>query len=57
MIRIIISILVLIPILGFSQNNFIAEYSQAENLLNSNKIDSAYLAFKKLENTIDKNMP
>jgi hypothetical protein len=57
MIRIIISILVLIPILGFSQNNFIAEYSQAENLLNSNKIDSAYLAFKKLEKTIYKNIP
>ncbi|MFK7747967.1 MAG: hypothetical protein AB8B65_06240 [Kordia sp.] len=48
-------ILVLIPILGFSQKNFIDEYKIAEKLLQSAQIDSAYVKFNALEKSVPKN--
>lgn len=47
-------ILLLIPITGFSQNNFLDEYKKAENLLQSNQIDSAYVKFNELEKRLQK---
>lgn len=52
--RIIIIIFILIPVIGFSQNDFLVNYYEAENLLRLNKIDSAYLKFKELEKKIVK---
>ena len=48
-------ILLLIPIIGCSQNNFLDEYKNAENLLKTNKIDSAYFKFNELEKSLPKN--
>lgn len=47
-------ILLLIPIIGFSQNDFLDEYKKAENLLQTNQIDSAYVKFKELEKSLKK---
>ena len=48
-------ILLLIPIIGFSQNDFLNEYKKAEDLLQTNQIDSAYVKFKELEKSLPKN--
>jgi len=48
-------ILLLTPVIGFSQNHLLDEYSKAENFLQLNQIDSAYVKFKNVENRLIKN--
>lgn len=48
-------ILLLIPIIGFSQNEYLKEYQKADSLLQINEIDTAFLKFKELENNLPKN--
>lgn len=47
-------ILMLIPIFGFSQNNFLAEYQKADSLLQKNEIEAAFVKFKELERSLPK---
>ncbi|EDM43995.1 hypothetical protein SCB49_10407 [unidentified eubacterium SCB49] len=53
--RINILFLLLIPIVGFGQKEYLSEYQKAESLLNSNKIDSAFVKFNELEKSLPKN--
>lgn len=48
-------ILMLIPIIGFGQGDFLSEYEKAEILLQTNQIDSAYVKFNELEKSLTKN--
>ena len=50
-----ILILLLIPIIGFGQNDYLSEYQKAENLLQTNEIDSAFVKFNELEKSLPKN--
>lgn len=52
--KINILLLLLLPVIGFSQNNNLEKYKQAEQLLQLNKIDSAFVKFKELEKSISK---
>lgn len=47
-------LLILVPIIGSSQNSNLKAYLEAKNFLNNNKIDDAYLKFKKLESILPK---
>src|SRR5690625_2621008 len=47
-------ILILFPILGFSQNNFLYEYQKADSLLQKNEIEPAFVKFKELEKSLSK---
>ncbi len=47
-------ILLLIPILGFGQNDYLSDYKKAEALLQTNEIDTAYVRFSELEKTLSK---
>jgi len=53
--KINILILLLFPIIGFSQNHYLTEYQKAESLLQTNEIDSAFVKFKELEKSLPKN--
>jgi tetratricopeptide (TPR) repeat protein len=53
--KINILILLLIPIIGFSQNDYLTEYQKAESLLQTNEIDTAFVKFKELEKSLPKN--
>jgi tetratricopeptide (TPR) repeat protein len=53
--KINILILLLIPIIGFGQNDYLNEYLKAENLLQTNEIDTAFVKFKELEKSLPKN--
>lgn len=53
--KINILILLLIPIIGFGQNDYLSEYQKAEKLLQTNEIDSAFVKFKELEKSLPKN--
>ena len=53
--KIKIAILLLIPIIGFGQNDHLIEYHKAEKLIQANDIDSAFVKFKELEKSIPKN--
>ena len=53
--KINILILLLIPLFGFSQNDYLAKYQKAENLLQTNEIDTAFVKFKELEKSLPKN--
>lgn len=52
--KLIFLISILIPLFGFSQNDLKTEYDNALTLLENNKVDSAYFAFKSLEQKISK---
>lgn len=41
--------------MGFSQNEFLSKYKEAESFLKTNEIDSAYVKFKELEEIVPKN--
>lgn len=45
-------ILLVAPIILFSQNDFFEKYEKAQNLLQDNKIDTAFLKFQELEKSI-----
>lgn len=53
--KINILILLLIPIIGFGQNDYLTEYQKAEILLQTNEIDTAFVKFKELEKSLPKN--
>jgi len=48
-------ILLLIPIIGFGQNDYLLKYQKAESLLQANKIDTAFVKFNELEKSLAKN--
>ncbi|GGD15539.1 hypothetical protein [Flavobacterium orientale] len=48
-------ILLLLPVIGYSQNDFINEYQKADSLLRTNEIDSAFIKFRDLEKSLPKN--
>ncbi|GAB5399207.1 MAG: hypothetical protein Aureis2KO_07920 [Aureisphaera sp.] len=48
-------ILLLIPIIGFGQRDYLIEYKKAESFLQTNDIDSAYVKFNELEKSLPKN--
>lgn len=52
--KITLLILILFPIIGFSQNDFLAEYQKADSLLQKNEIEVAFVKFKELEESIPK---
>lgn len=52
--KIILIISSFFSFIGFSQNSSIIEFQKATQLLKNEKIDSAYIKFKELENTIVK---
>jgi len=45
-------ILILTPIIGFSQIDFLNKYNEAENLLQTNQIDTAFVKFYELEKSL-----
>ncbi|HLW32366.1 MAG: hypothetical protein WBA61_04850 [Aequorivita sp.] len=47
-------ILILIPLLGLSQDDLLSEYEKADILLQLNQVDSAYVKFAELEKTLSK---
>lgn len=49
-----ILIFILFPLFGFAQTGFLSEYQKANVLLQTNNLDSAYVKFKMLENTLQK---
>lgn len=48
-------LLLLIPVFGSSQNDYLSIYQKAESHLQTNEIDSAFLIFKELERSLPKN--
>jgi len=50
--KIKIFFLLLLPLYGFSQGEFLSDFSKAELLLQLNKVDSAYVKFKNIEKTL-----
>ncbi len=52
--KIILSALVVFPIIGFSQNDFLKDYQKAEQFLETKEIDSAFTLFTQLENDLKK---
>ena len=50
-------ILLLAPVIGYCQSNFLSEYREAERLLQTNKIDSAFFKFQYLEKNVSTKIP
>ncbi len=50
--RIALLFIVLIPLLGYGQDEFLSKYQEAENLIQSNELDAAFSQFKELENSL-----